>query len=189
MPRDAAYRLAELSEEHDYPLWRALASVLESVAVTAMGDAERGVRMLETSVTIYQGLAPPPVFWPLVLGVQAAVYAMGGNPQKSLELVEEAIGIMSEEPPELLVARGDMLQIVHGPHEPGVRESYDAAVAQAQNYGLKTPELMAQTRLVQLNRQLGVANDAAGELAALLETFTEGHDAMVLVEARQALAS
>lgn len=77
-------------------------------------------------------------------------------------------------PPELLVSRGDLLQAMSSPEDPEVLETYQRGLAQAQKYGLRLPELQARTRLVQLRRALGHEDDGTAELAALLETFTEG---------------
>ena len=72
-------RLAEVSDNHDYLLWRTLATVLEGVARTALGEPEEGVALTEQGVDLYQGLAPPPIFWPLVLGLPAEVHARPGS--------------------------------------------------------------------------------------------------------------
>ena len=114
-------RLAAVSEEHDYALWRTLATVLEGVARTALGEPERGTQLTEQGVALYQGLAPPPVFWPLVLGLRAGVHAMAGNLPRALELVDEAITIwepMGVVPPELAIRRSELLVGLNGPDDP-----------------------------------------------------------------------
>ena len=185
---NASRRLAAVAEEHNYALWQALASVLEGVAITAMGDPETGVSLTEQSVTIYQGLAPPPIFWPLVLGLRASVHAMAGEMQEALDIVDEAVAIMGDiAPPELFVNRGDLLQATLGPEHPEVLETYQRGLAQAQGFRLRLPELQAHTRLVRLRRALGHEDDGASELAALLETFKEGAGEADVMAARAVL--
>ena len=109
---DWARKLGVVAEENTYELWKTLATVLEGVSLTALGQVEQGLAMTEVGVEIYQGLTTPPIFWPLVLSLRAAVHAMAGNPERALSLIEEAIG---HEPdsrmidPNLLIAKGDFL--------------------------------------------------------------------------------
>ena len=187
---ETSQRLAVLSDEHDFVLWRTLATVLEGVARTALGDPERGVVLTEQGVQLYQGLAPPPIFWPMVLGLRAGVHAMAGDLPRSLELVDEAIAIfepMGLIPPEMAIRRSQLLVGLNGPDDPEAARLLEGAIETAGQLGLRLSELEAQTRLVQLRRALGRVDDGAAALADLYDTFTEGLEEAKLVAAREVL--
>ena len=187
---DASRRLAALSEKHDYVLWRTLATVLEGVAVAALDDPQAGMALTEHGVDLYQGLAPPPVFWPFLLGLRAAVHAMAGDLPKALDLANEAFAIMEGSgtvPPDLLVRKGDLVQAVRGTEDPEVRELYERGAELATGMGLRLPALRAHTRLVRLRRALGDEDDGSAALAELLATFTEGLGEVDVLAARETL--
>ena len=189
---DISQRLATISDENDYILWRTLATVLEGVATTALGNLQEGVALTERGVDLYQGLAPPPIFWPLVLGLRAGVQAMAGDLQKALEFMDAAIDIWWDTgmiPPELWVRRGDLLHAMRGVADPEVLDLYKRAAEGAQELGLRLPGLRAHTRLVRLRRAVGVKEDGSADLADLLDTFTEGHDEADVAAARETLDS
>jgi len=159
-------------------------------ATTALGNPQEGVALTERGVDLYRGLAPPPIFWPLVLGMRSAVQAMAGELPRALELMDEAIAIWESTgmmPPELWVRRGDLLHTMRGDADPEVLELYERAAEGADALRLRLPGLRAHTRLVRIRRALGAEDDGSVELADLLDTFTEGHDEADVVVARDTL--
>lgn len=189
---ETSHRLAAVSEEHDYALWRTLATVLEGVARTALGEPEEGVALTEQGVDLYRGLAPPPIFWPFVLGLRAGVHAMAGDLPKALELVDEATAIWEAYgmiPPELAIRRSDLLIAMGGPDHADAERLLEQAAQDALALGMRLSELKARTRLLQLRRARGSEADGAPELANLLGTFTEGHDEIDVIAARETLSS
>lgn len=187
---DASRRLAALSEKHDYALWRTLATVLEGVAVAALDDPQAGMELTEHGVDLYQGLAPPPVFWPFLLGLRAGVHAMAGELPKALDLANQALAIMEAGgalPPDLWVRKGDLVQAIRGIEDPEVRELYEQAAEVAPTMGLRLPALRALTRLVRLRRALGDGDDGSSALADLLATFTQGKDEVDVIAAQATL--
>lgn len=187
---EASRRLAALSEKHDYVLWRTLATVLEGVAVAALDDPQAGMALTEHGVDLYQGLAPPPVFWPFLLGLRAGVHAMAGQLPKALDLTNEALAIMEGSgtvPPDLLVRKGDLVHAVRGPEDPEVRELYEQGAELAMAMGLRLPALRAHTRLVRLRRAMGDTDDGSAALADLLATFSNSPDEADVLDARETL--
>ena len=110
-----AGELSSVAEEHDYPLWKTLATVVEGVARTAMGEAERGLALTEAGIVLYRGLSAPPIFWPLVLGLRATVHALAGRPDRALELIDEAIETDGGVDPDLTASKGDFLMMLPQP--------------------------------------------------------------------------
>ena len=178
--RELAVDLAAVSRQNDYPVWKALASVLHGVADCGLGDAEEGLKMTEAGTDLYKGLTTPPVFWPPLQAVRAQGFSLAGNPEQALELVDEAIQLVGAEGlyPEFRILRGDILGALSEPT--AAEASYRAAKRGAQTVGAHLTELGALIRLVRLS---GDAGDLE-ELAAVYGTFSEGFDQPELVEAR-----
>jgi predicted ATPase/class 3 adenylate cyclase len=185
-----ADELAEVANENDYVLWRTLATVLEGVSRTALGELEEGLALAEAGIDLYQGLTTPPIFWPLILGLRALVHGMAGQPQRAIELIDEAIelGGNQDVAVEFSVYKGDFLMMIPEPDPDRAGQVYLEALEMARGSGQRLTELMALTRLVGLHRQTGRFPDRTGELAAVYATFTEGLDENPLVAARELLA-
>jgi predicted ATPase/class 3 adenylate cyclase len=185
-----AHELAELADEHDYVVWRTLATVLEGVSLTALGHTEEGLAMTETGIDLYQGLTTPPVFWPLILHLRGLVRALAGQPEQALVLIEEAIELGAPEEviaPEFRVFKGDFLRMLPEPDLAGAEEAYLTAIRGSRAGRLHLIELQALTRLVGLRQEMGRSPDGSDELASLYNSFTEGFDEHDLIMARQVL--
>jgi tetratricopeptide (TPR) repeat protein len=183
-----ARELAEIAEEHDYPLWGTLANVLEGVSLTAQGQTERGLALTEVAIDIYKGLSAPPIFWPLILGLRAQVHALAGQPERALELVAEAMNADPQGPdPDQLVMRGTFLLMLPNPDPEGAEGAYLTAIDKARMREQRLAELRARTGLVSLRRKMGRVADGSDELAALYATFNDGFDEFDLVRAKELL--
>ena len=188
--RQHATELAAVATEHDYPVWRALSSVLLGVVSCGLGSAEEGLAMTEAGLFLYSGLTTPPVFWAPLLALRSVAFAMAGRPQRALELVDEAIewvGHDEADSPEFRILRGDYISQIPGGDPTEAEDAYLAATRGAQIIGARLTELRAVTRLVNLLRTQGRSPDGADELRSVYGTFTEGFDEPELVEARAAL--
>jgi tetratricopeptide (TPR) repeat protein len=182
--------LAEVAEENDYVVWSTLATVLEGVSLTALGETEEGLTMAETGIELYQGLTTPPIFWPLILLLRATVHAYAGLPDRALRLIDEAITLSVSNyaiSPEFKVYKGDFIRMTQQPDLAAAEDAYLAAARDARRAGLLLIELEATTRLVGLRREMGTTPDGTEELASLYESFTEGFDENALVAAREVL--
>jgi len=190
--RPYAIELGAVASEHDYPVWRALASVLLGVADCGLGLAEEGLAMTEAGHDLYSGLTTPPVFWAPLLAVRGSGFAMAGRPQRALELVDEAIaavGGKEADSPEFRNLRGDIILMLPDGDPAEAEKSYMAARRGAHVIKARLTELSALTRIVGRLRAQGRSPDGTDELQALYETFSEGFDEHELVAARAILGS
>lgn len=184
-----ATELADLSKENDYPVWRALASVLHGVALCGVGEPEKGLALTEAGRTLYEGLTTPPVFWTPLLALRSLGCVLAGKPRPALALIDEAINWWQGQEaafPEFHLQRGEILSMI-GSDPMEVEESYRAAIRGARLIGSRMVELAATTRLVELLGARGTGADEARTLEALYATFTEGFDDPELIRARTVL--
>jgi len=187
---ELARELAGVADENDYRIWGTLATVLEGVALTGLGQTEEGLVMTEAAIDLYKGLTTPPVFWPFILALRAVVNAVAGQPERAVELVDEAIEITGSGgvvPPDLLVFRADFERMLPAPDLGAAEDAYLRAAQVSQETKLHLIALRAWTGVVELRRQLGRSPDGSDELAAVYSAFTEGFDEHDLVVARELL--
>jgi len=178
----------EVAEEHDYQIWKALGVVLEGAALTGLGRAEEGIARTEQGVALYLGLTTPAVFWPLLLSIRARAFALAGRPAEGLPLIDEAIGMVTQEDflyGEFALLKGDLL-VALGDAE-GADALFEKVIRVTGKPGLRIPQLRGATRLTRARRASGKQPDGADTLREVYETFTEGFDAPDLVDARAEL--
>jgi predicted ATPase/class 3 adenylate cyclase len=185
--RERAEGVLEIAEDHGYEVWRALALVLQGVAMTGLGEQEDGLARSAQGIGLYRGLPTPPVFWPPLLTVRAVGLAMGGRPAEALEVMDQVLELYAGAPPNVLypdapLVKGDLLLMVSGPEaaEPWFQHAFDVA----DEVGARLPQLRAATRLTQLWRTAGVRAGGIDILRRVYDTFTEGFDTPDLAEAR-----
>jgi predicted negative regulator of RcsB-dependent stress response len=187
---ERAAELLQVANANDYPIWRALALVMQSLARIAAGEPDEGVAQLEHGMVLYQGETTPPIFWPLLLTLQATGYAMAGRFEQGLGLVDEALSFF--QPDEALsfdtvILRGDLL--LGRSDAAGAAEMYGQAMEAAGDYGARMPELRSATRLAQLAKGTPGEAEASEALQAVYATFTEGFDTADLVAAQEVMGT
>ena len=75
---DRAVRVLEIADEYDFRIWAAAGACLEGAAQVALGEVDTGLARVGEGMAAYQGLAAPPVFWPLLQFVSAGASLIGG---------------------------------------------------------------------------------------------------------------
>jgi len=181
--------LLQVANTHDYPIWRAMAMVWRGMAALAAGQAEDGIQMLEHGMDLYQGETTPPVFWPTVLTIRAAGFAMAGRLTDALAIADEALTYYRAGDPGAIDAellRGDLL-VRMGKGGGEAREAYERALRLAREAEVRTPQLRAATRLARILAGTPEANGAIAALRDVFDHFTEGFDTPDLLEARRVL--
>jgi predicted ATPase/class 3 adenylate cyclase len=177
----------EVAEEQDYQIWKAVGLVLEGVAMTGLGQREEGLARMDQGTALYQGLTTPPIFWPLLLSVRARGFALGGQPEEGLPLIDEAIEMVSRGTflyPEFTLLKGDLLVALDDADT--AEPLYKSALEVARDLSLRTPQLQAATRLTRLRRAAGKQAET-DMLRAIYRTFAQGLDTTDLAEARTVL--
>jgi hypothetical protein len=182
--------LQQLTDVHDYPVWRALALVLRGTAMTANGQGDVGLATIEQGFAIYSELSTPPVFWPMLLMVRAMAYALAGDPARGLALIEEAHASVAPGDPlvaELFQARGDLLVAARPGDTMEAEGLFEQAAAASGRRGARMLELQALTSLAAVRRGRSDGPDTVRRLQAAYEGFSEGFSAAPLAAARALL--
>jgi predicted ATPase/class 3 adenylate cyclase len=190
--RERAQGVLEVADEHDLHIWKALGRCLLGATNAGLGQFEEGLGEIRQGLDLYHGLKTPPVFWPLILSVQAGAYARAGRPADGLPVIEEAIQIAGSQLtilPEFHVLKGDLLLALPKGDGGTAGSWYQRAFDGAQELDARMSQLRAAVRLARLWREQGELERGSRVLRALYETFTEGFATPDLVEANDLLTA
>ena len=188
--RDRAVGVLDVADEHDLQIWRALGTCLLGAAKTGLGRSEDGLVEIRDGLALYQGLRTPPVFWPLILFVQAEACGRSGRPAEGLSLIEEALEIADRGSgltllPEFYSLKGHLLLALREANsldaEPWFQQAFDAAG----ELDAKMMQLRAAIGLCRVERK--PAQHGSDLLSAVYATFTEGFTTPDLIAAAQLL--
>jgi predicted ATPase/class 3 adenylate cyclase len=190
--RTRATGVLDVADEHELQIWTALGTCLLGAANTGVGRFEEGLAQLRLGLDLYHGLKTPPVFWPLLLSVQAGAYARSGRPADGLGFIEEAIVIAGSGLPllpEFYLLKGDLLLALSDGNGVSAEPWFQRAFDVAQGLDARMPQLRAAVRLCRLWVDQGDGERGGRVLRAVYETFTEGFETLDLIEARGLLES
>jgi predicted ATPase len=188
--RERVLETLAVAEEHDLRLWNAVGTFLLGAAMTELGRSDEGLQSMREGLARYQGLTTPPIFWPMLLYVQAAAYRRAGRPADGLRCIEEAIGVVGDGPalaPLLAVEKGNLL-LEHG--DGGKSDAavwFRRALARTKELDEKLLHLRAAMGLYRANSSPADAEEARNLVASALSELTEGFAIPDVVEARNLL--
>jgi predicted ATPase/class 3 adenylate cyclase len=194
---DRAVALLEIADEHDFRIWTAAGGCLLGVAQVGLGRLAEGLANIREGTDRYQGLRSPPVFWPMLLFLDAGASHMAGRPAAGIVPIDAAIELMSPGPgttllPELHLLKGDLLAAPGSDDGSGVGHAetwYQRAFDRAGELDARMTQLRAATRLGRLRQAAGDPEAAARMLGPIYDSFTEGFATADLVEAQDLLAA
>ena len=192
LPRVAeqAHRLQVVADDHDYPVWRALALVLNGVARIGEGEPEEGLRRVEEGIDLYRDLSAPPIFWTSLLLVRAVGCLMAGRPEQALAHLDDAEAAAWEGNPEVVDIerlRGKAF-LASRPADPDRAAVHlERSARLAEELGTRMGRLEALTDLAELRQGTPDETQVRRALAEVYESFTEGFDTPALVAARKVL--
>jgi predicted ATPase/class 3 adenylate cyclase len=182
----------DVATAYDLPVWTAAGSCLHGVATAAAGSVDLGLARLEAAMHQYRVLQSPPVFWPLLLQLHAAVLGLAGRPGDGVARVDEALQIVAGLPEpqtlssELLLLRGSL--VLEQTNDAAEAEVWFVrAVERADQLEAPMFQLRASAALAQLWRAQGKTEPAAALLSTAYERLTEGFATADVADARRLL--
>jgi predicted ATPase len=193
---ELAYRCAqdvlEIGEHYDFEIWSVVGSCLRGAAVAGMGSPEEGLGEIEQATKSYQRLNTPPVFWPMLLYLQAGACRLAARPGDGLVLIEEAIEITGQGSgktllPEFFQLKGDLLLALSSKNAKEAESWYEKALATATEVQAPMLQLRTALRLAHLQRDRDDIESARSLLSEAYGRFSEGFETADLREARSLL--
>ncbi len=191
---ERAQAVTEISDRHEFQVWKAVASCLRGTALAGMGQTEKGMIEFQYGINMYNELKTPPVFWPLILSLQAATHFYSGQAGKGLAFLEEALKTMeqrSDNPSlsELYRLKGDVLLIVSTENSDAAESLFRKALELAKKQQTGMFELRAAMSLCRLWSQQGKMIEGKKILQEVYDKFTEGFSTVDLVDAKKLLGA
>ncbi len=184
---ERATALIDVTRDHDYPIWKAVGSLLFGIALISEGQLDEGLVHADRGVALYEGLTTPAIFWPLILYTRARGFGMAGRPTEGIALIDQAIEMMGQGfmRSEFELTKGDLLLDRHDPS--GAELLFRSALDTAMNAGLRMSQLRAAIRIVQVSQTSGIESRDIETLRSIYATFNEGFNEPDLVAAQQLL--
>src|SRR5262249_37775697 len=191
---ERAQAVLAIALKHEFQIWRAVATCLHGAALAGMGRAEEGLTEVDQGMDLYQGLRTPPVFWPLLLFIQAGVCGQAGKTTEGLARLDQAmevVGPASRSPlsSQLCRLKGDLLMALSPDDSAAAERWIRQALEIAQARQARMLELQAATSGSRLWLEQGRADETRRLLGDAYGKLTEGFTTADLKEARELLAS
>jgi len=180
---ECASAVLEIAKEHEYQVWEAVGNCLRGAAMAGMGRPEEGLALGRTGMDLYQLLNTPPVFWTLILYLQAEIYNLTGKPEQGLTLVNQIPGDLNSGSgqtllPEFFRLKGDLLFASSPDNADEAEHWLQLALEIARKLQANMMELRVALSLSRLWRE---------QVRGTLEKFTEGFRTADLIEANEYL--
>ena len=187
--------LLDIAEDHGFQIWRAGGTIIRGAAQVGVGQAEEGLANVSAGMNLYQGLRSPPVFWPMLLSIQAAAFLHAGRPSEGLPKIDPAIQMMSSGAgtsllSEFYVVKGDLLLALATRQGGDVTEAehwYRLALDRARALNVGITQLRAATRICRISTATSGRDSAMRMLAEIATRFDEGPLSHDLREAKELL--
>ncbi|HKN29336.1 MAG TPA: AAA family ATPase [Roseiarcus sp.] len=188
--RTSVSELARIVRDYDLPLFRAFGEFLVGWATFDGGALADGLEAMRRGAESLRGQNAV-VFDGVVKIALAEAEARGGDPERALAILEEALATCVRAGHrafecELHRARGELLLRRHPADPAPAEDAWRTAVAIAQRQGAHGYELLASLPLARLYRSTGRPVEAHDILAPALEAFSPTPE-MPEIEAAQAL--
>ena len=171
-----ASRLVHLSEEHGFPQWGALGTVLLGPPMTARGNAEEAIEQMRRGFDLCRRVGAG-ICRPIFLGFLAEAESAAGRADAALKTIDDALTLTDEteerwHEPELWRLKGVFLAANKEAAE--AETCFGRAIEVARGQSARSPELRAATSLARLWRGQDKPFEARELLAPVYDWFSEG---------------
>jgi predicted ATPase len=190
---EQATTTALFATEQGFPSWLSHSLVVQGWAQAEQGDIENGLASIERALRIYAETGAK-VWQPWFLWLHAQALCRAGKQDLALETINSALEVARQLGPywleaELLRVQGELMLDAKSARPGDAQIRFEQSLQISRNQGAKGFELRACCSLGRLAiQQERLRPTVKAELAAQLDWFTEGFDALDLQEARALLA-
>jgi predicted ATPase/class 3 adenylate cyclase len=189
LAQEGALAVLDIAGDHDFQVWSAVATCLQGAALAGLGQAPAGMVQVRQGIDAYQGLNTPPVFWPLLIFMQAEVSGRAGKPEQGLAVLAKASEITGAASENVLSVEfyrltGDLLLAHSIDNQSEAEQYYLRALDLAREKRVSMMELRAAVCLSRLWQGQRKAEQGKRMLSDVYGRFTEGFTTADLIEAR-----
>ena len=186
---DWGNQLVKLTSEHDFPFWRADATIYRGWNKLKNCDVTEGISLLRSGTAAYRAMGQN-AWMPHFIALIASACEIAGQIEEALALLDDALQIVARTnerwfAAELYRRKGQLL--LRQGHTEAAEELYRKALSIAVEQEAKLWELRAAASLARLRRDQGRRTEARDLLAPIYGWFTEGFGTPDLKEAKALL--
>jgi predicted ATPase len=180
-----------LAQEHGFPQFRAMDSMLRGWALAHQGQAQEGIEQITQGLRAHRAIGAEEGR-PCFLSLLAEAQGMVGQPEAGLTALTEAltlVDITGERvwEPELYRLKGELLLQQNSDNQVEAESCFAQAITIARSQQAKSLELRATTSLARLWQQQGKRQEAHDLLAPVYGWFAEGFETADLKDAKALL--
>ena len=181
------------ADTHEFPVWDAAGACLHGAAIAASGSVDDGLAHFDAAIAQYRALKMPPVFWPALLQLNAAMLGMAGRPADGLVRINEALEVIAELPEpqmmssELLLLKGDAAARAFDRHRPKPRSGSSGPSSAPTSSRRRCSNSARARRSLDSGARRARPNRRGRLLTTAYERFTEGFATVDLTDARRLL--
>lgn len=184
-----ADELLVIAQAHEFQIWSAVGGCLKGAAMAGLGSAEDGLILLEQGMKTYQTLKTPPIFFPILLFMEAAACLSAGKPERGMQLVDRSLEYSLQMGPTTVAAdisrlKGELLLAVSPSNSAQAETWFAKSLEMAIGMEGTMLELRAAMSLARLWKGQGKADEGKRLLGEVYRKFTEGFTAVDLKEAK-----
>jgi tetratricopeptide (TPR) repeat protein len=190
---ERAQAVMDIADEHELPIWHAVAMCLAGAAAAKMGQAEAGLEQIRRGMALSQSLKTPPMFWLMLMAIQVEVLLHLGQAVQGLALLDAVLANLPPNgglalAPDVLRLRGDVL-LALGPERAAEAEAmFQQALEIARSVKARMVELRVTLSLDRMWRARGQADTGRQLVSEVYGRFTEGFTTADLLEAKQLIS-
>lgn len=184
-----------LAEEHGFQIWNAVGACLLGAALTHLGDAEKGLILVEQGLAAYRerGMKTPPVFWPMLLHLSAGAYYAAAKPELGVARLNQALeaasgGSEKTLKSEFLNLMGELLLAISPENAAQAESLFRQAVDNAREVHAPMLELRAALHLGRLWQTQNRREEAREVLSEAYAKMSEGFTTHDMKDAQALLA-
>jgi predicted ATPase len=186
-----AIELAELSQEHDLPMWRAYGVFLHGLTSAQSGASQGGFEEMRRGIKLLSEQNNP-VFDGLVKIALSEAEALAGNADRAVAVLDEALATSERighhaYDAELHRVRGKMLLKRDPANSAPAERALRTAITVAERQGTRSFELRAALALAKLYQSTSHSADGRAVLSAALEGFSPTPEMPEIAEAQALL--
>jgi class 3 adenylate cyclase/predicted ATPase len=187
--REATEEIAAVAAEHEFPFYRAVATIYRGWVLAGSHDMIRGIELLRAGMAAFADLGAT-ALRPYVCARIAVLSAAAGSTRECLDLLDEALEQVDHSgqrwcEAELHRSKGELLSRLSD--TPNAESCLLRSLVTARRQHARLWELRAACSLGRLWHSQGKRNDARNLLMPIYGWFTEGFDAPDLKEAKALL--
>jgi predicted ATPase/class 3 adenylate cyclase len=184
--------MLDVARQYDLQIWHAVGICLQGAGIAHLGKTEQGLSQIRLGMDLYQGLKSPPIFWPMLVGLQAKVCRLSGKPEQGLALLEEVVSAASQGYGKVLmgdffILKGELLLAQSPENISDAERLYFQALENAREMGGTMLELRAAVSLSRLWQKTDKAEQGRQLLSNAIQKFTEGFTTLDMIEAEELL--